>query len=56
MAKSDIRTVSAQVLAEILTKEDFQDVSVMVISSAGASDSRIVVGLGIGSMYVRDSE
>ena len=50
VAKSDIRTASAEALGRILRKEDFQHVRVVVVSSTGASSSKIIVGFGIGSL------
>lgn len=49
-SENDIRTVSAQVIANVLGKPDFQHVRVVVVSSIGAGDSRIIIGFGIGKL------
>ena len=48
--KSDIRGANARALATILKKPAYRDVRVMVVSSSGAGDSIIKVGMGIGSL------
>jgi putative NADH-flavin reductase len=50
VGKSDIRTVSAQAVAKVMEKPEFQHVHAMIVSSAGAGTSRIIVGFGIGSL------
>ena len=47
--KSDIRTVSAQALCQVLQENpEFDHVHVVVVSSTGAGGSKIKVGLGMG--------
>lgn len=48
--KSDIRSVSAQVLATAMNKPEFGHVKALVVSSAGAGTSKIIVGMGIGKL------
>ena len=48
--KSDIRTVSGKALASIMQKPTFQNLRVLVVSSAGAGSSKIIVGMGIGML------
>jgi len=50
VAKTDVRTATAQVLVAALEQPEFQHVRVIVVSSIGASNSKIVVGMGIGSL------
>lgn len=48
--KNDIRTSSAKALVEVLSKPSFVNVNVLVVSSVGAGESRIIAGYGIGKM------
>jgi putative NADH-flavin reductase len=48
--KSDIRTVSAQALAQVLKKPQYKRVRTVVVSSTGAGNSRIIVGAGLGKL------
>lgn len=50
VAKSDIRTASAQALARVLRQPEFGHARVVVVSSTGAGTSRIKVGLGLGAL------
>jgi hypothetical protein len=50
VAKSDIRTVSAELLANAMRKAEFRHVRALIISSVGAGSSRIIVGFGIGKV------
>ena len=50
VAKTDIRTASAEALATVLKLPDFKHVRTVVVSSTGAGTSRIVVGMGIGKL------
>ncbi|CAB9505561.1 Biliverdin reductase B (Flavin reductase (NADPH)) [Seminavis robusta] len=50
VAKSDIRTVSANAVSNAMKKKEFQHVQAMVVSSIGAGSSSIIVGMGIGMM------
>jgi putative NADH-flavin reductase len=48
--KSDIRTASAQALAQVLKMPQFKRVRIVVVSSTGAGNSRIIVGGGLGKL------
>ena len=48
--KSDIREANAKALAAVMKKPEFSDVRVMLVSSNGAGESVIKVGMGIGSL------
>jgi len=48
--KTDIRTSSAKALTKVLSQPAFQHVQAVVISSIGAGESHIKVGMGIGKM------
>ena len=50
VAKNDIRQVNAQATASVLSKPQYQHVRVVVVSSTGAGNSKIVVGMGIGKL------
>jgi hypothetical protein len=50
VTKNDIRTASAEALAAVMKKPEFEHVHVIIVSSTGASSSRIIVGLGIGKL------
>jgi len=50
VAKSDIRTASAEALVNILKKPEFKQVEAVVVSSTGAGASKIIVGGGIGKL------
>ena len=51
VSKSDIRTVSGQAIAKVLTQDPaFGRIRTVVVSSNGAGGSKIIVGLGIGSL------
>jgi uncharacterized protein YbjT (DUF2867 family) len=51
VAKTDIRTASAQALARAMqTTHGMDEVQVIVVSSTGAGTSRIKVGMGVGKM------
>jgi hypothetical protein len=52
LSKNDIRTASGKAIANVLQQDgsDFRNVQVMLVSSNGAGSSKIVVGLGIGSL------
>jgi putative NADH-flavin reductase len=48
--KSDVRTASAKALVEVLKKPQYRRVYAVVVSSAGAGNSRIIVGGGLGKL------
>lgn len=48
--KTDIRTASAKALVQVLRNPSYRDVHVLVVSSIGAGESRIIAGYGIGRM------
>jgi len=50
VAKSDIRTASAEALATVLKLPQYKHVRTIVVSSTGAGTSRIIVGMGIGKL------
>ena len=52
LSKNGIRTASGEAIANVLQQDgsDFRNVQVMLVSSNGAGSSKIVVGLGIGSL------
>jgi len=50
VTKNDIRQANAQATAKVLQSEPYQYVRVMVVSAAGAGNSKIIVGFGIGAM------
>lgn len=50
LSKCDIREESAKALVRVLNKAAFRKVRVLVVSSIGAGPSKIVVGMGIGSL------
>jgi len=50
LKKTNLRTASAQALAQVLEKQNFQHVKVVVISSSGAGTSHIKVGFGVGKV------
>jgi uncharacterized protein YbjT (DUF2867 family) len=49
-AKTDVRTASARALAHVLKQAEFRNVRIVVVSSQGAGNSEIKVGLGIGAL------
>jgi putative NADH-flavin reductase len=48
--KSDIRTASAQALVQVLKMPQYKRVRIVVVSSTGAGNSRIIVGGGLGKL------
>jgi putative NADH-flavin reductase len=48
--KSYTRTASAHAIVQILKMPQYNDVRIVVVSSAGAGNSRIVVGGGLGKL------
>jgi NADPH:quinone reductase-like Zn-dependent oxidoreductase len=50
VAKSDIRTANAKATVSVLNQPKYGHVRVLVVSSTGASSSRIIVGMGIGAL------
>ena len=50
VAKNDIRAANANATISILQKPAYQRVRAMVISSTGAGNSKIIVGLGLGAL------
>mmetsp|Transcript_3342 Transcript_3342/g.6987 ORF Transcript_3342/g.6987 Transcript_3342/m.6987 type:complete len:229 (-) Transcript_3342:115-801(-) len=51
VSKSDIRTTNAQALVQVLqSKPEFRSIRVIAVSSTGAGNSQIKVGLGIGKL------
>eukprot|EP00980_Cylindrotheca_fusiformis_P016366 scaffold4879_cov57-Cylindrotheca_fusiformis.AAC.1 len=56
VSKSDTREATGRALAMALQKEEFSQVQAIVMSSHGASETKVVVGFGIGkliSFYLR---
>ena len=50
-SKNDIRTLSGKAISNVLQSDPaFEHVRIMVVSSNGAGRSKIVVGMGIGSL------
>jgi len=47
---NDIRGANAKATVQVLQKPEFQNVRTMVVSSTGAGSSKIVVGMGIGTL------
>ena len=50
VAKSDTRTASAKATSCILQQPAFQHVRVVIVSTLGAGDSSVVVGMGVGKV------
>ena len=50
LSKSDTREKTGQALAQVLTKPAFHHVKAVIVSSHGAADTKIKVGMGIGMM------
>lgn len=50
VGKTDIRAASATALVKVLDQKKYQSVKVLVVSSIGAGDSRIIAGFGLGRM------
>eukprot|EP00977_Amphora_coffeiformis_P015342 scaffold4510_cov183-Amphora_coffeaeformis.AAC.27 len=50
VGKSDTREKTGQALAEVLSKPTYSHVKTVLVSSHGAADTKIVVGMGIGMM------
>ena len=50
VGKTDIRTSNAIALERVLSQPQYKNVKVLVISSIGAGDSKIIAGFGIGKM------
>lgn len=50
VSKTDIRTASAEALARVMLKAEFNHIHALVVSSTGAGSSKIIVGMGIGSL------
>ena len=48
LRKSDTRQVTGEALAQVMAKPAFQNVKAIVISSHGAAETKIKVGMGIG--------
>jgi NAD(P)H-binding len=46
----DIRAASAQALVQVLKRPQFKQVRVVVVSSTGAGNSRIIIGMGLGKL------
>mmetsp|Transcript_32447 Transcript_32447/g.53664 ORF Transcript_32447/g.53664 Transcript_32447/m.53664 type:complete len:230 (+) Transcript_32447:239-928(+) len=49
-AKTNIRTANARAMAHVLIQPQFRNVRAVVVSSQGAGNSEIKVGLGIGAI------
>ena len=47
-SKSDIREATGRALASVLVKPNFSQVQCVVMSSHGASETKVIVGFGIG--------
>lgn len=50
VGKNDIRAVNAEATVSVLKQPQFQHVRALVVSSTGAGNSKIIVGLGIGAL------
>ena len=50
LSKSDTRQKTAEALVEVMSKPAFDHIKAVVASSHGASDTKIIVGMGIGAM------
>ena len=56
LSKSDTREKTGKALAQIMSKPAFRHVKAVVVSSHGAAETKIKVGMGIGMMithYIR---
>ena len=53
LKKSDTREKTGQALAAVIAKPEFKHVKAIVVSSHGAADTKIIVGMGIGWMITR---
>ena len=56
VSKSDTREVTGHALAKVMKQEEFDHVQAIIMSSHGASETKVIVGFGIGmllSFYLR---
>lgn len=53
LKKSDTREKTGQALAMVMAKSEFKHVMTIVVSSHGAADTKIIVGMGIGWMIAK---